>query len=281
MVSTLFCIGFGYVAKALAQRLQASSADTWRIIGTSRNPGEAPEGVELYKFPNGPSLPVVSNAYVLISAAPEDQGCSVYTSLKGHFDSATWSGYLSSTGVYGDMEGRWAFESSPVSPLSQEARRRVIAEAQWNNCGAEIFRLPGIYGPGRSAFDRLRAGKARRIIRAGQIFSRAHVDDIASLLQASMESPRKGAIYNVSDDAPSPPQDVITYAASLLNMEPPAEIEFDKAGLPPKAQRFYLECKRVSNALAKSELGWRPRYPDYQSGLTAILQAETAMSRST
>ena len=136
--------------------------------------------------------------------------------------------------------------------------------------------MPGIYGPGRSAFDRLRAGAARRIIRHGQIFSRAHVDDIASVLALSIERPRPGAIYNEADDLPCSPDDVTLHAARLLGIDPPQPVPFEEADLSDKAKRFYMECKRVSNARAKAELGWRPAYPDYRTGLASILQAEAA-----
>ncbi len=278
-VKTLICFGLGYTATALAKLV---SGPQWRVIGTSRtpetiDPGLA-ENLTLEKFPDGAFNACPSGAYWLVSVPPEEETCPVFKAFSAQIPKAKWIGYLSSTGVYGDLNGGWAFEDTPVAPLSSEAKRRVVAETQWIGSGAHVFRLPGIYGPGRSAFDRLRKGTARRIIRPGQVFSRAHVNDIAALLLASMHAPNPGRIYNVSDDAPSPPQDVITHAAKLIDIPPPPEIAFEDAGLSPKAQRFYRECKRVSNARAKAELGWRPRYPDYRSGLAAVLQAETAES---
>jgi nucleoside-diphosphate-sugar epimerase len=137
-----------------------------------------------------------------------------------------------------------------------------------------VFRLPGIYGPGRSGFDRLRAGQARRIASPGQVFSRIHVDDLAAGLEASIERPRAGGIYNLCDDEPCPNGDVIAHAAELLGLPVPQEVALEDAALSPAGLRFYAESKRVSNALAKAELGWRPAYPTYREGLRAILKAE-------
>ena len=191
-----------------------------------------------------------------------------------------WIGYLSTTGVYGDLKGRWAFEVSALRASSLEGARRVGAEQDWRQVGqgmglsVTVFRLPGIYGPGRSAFDRLRAGNASRVIKPGQVFSRVHVEDIASGLEASIDRPRAGGIYNLCDDEPAPPQDVITYAATLAGMPLPPEVSVDS--LRPIAQRFYAENKRVSNALAKQELGWKPAYRTYREGLNAIWADENA-----
>ena len=172
------------------------------------------------------------------------------------------------------------FEASRLSAQSVEGARRVGAERDWLEVGrgmgltVQVFRLPGIYGPGRSAFDRLRSGQARRIVSPGQVFSRIHVDDLAAGLEASMGRPRAGAVYNLCDDEPAPNSDVIAYAAGLLGMRPPPEVPLAQAGLSPAALRFYAESKRVSNALAKAELGWRPAYPTYREGLRAVLEAD-------
>jgi nucleoside-diphosphate-sugar epimerase len=171
------------------------------------------------------------------------------------------------------------FERSPLNAASVEGVRRVAAERDWRQTGRGMgltivsFRLPGIYGPGRSSFDRLRAGTVKRLIKPGQVFSRIHVDDIAAALALSIERPRAAAIYNLADDEPAPPQDVIAYAARLIGMEPPPEVAFDAADLSPAAERFWRENRRVSNALAKAELGWRPLYPTYREGLAAVLEA--------
>jgi nucleoside-diphosphate-sugar epimerase len=172
------------------------------------------------------------------------------------------------------------FERSRLAAQSIEGARRVAAERDWLQVGGgmgltvTVFRLPGIYGPGRSALDRLRAGEARRIINPGQVFSRIHVDDLAAGLAASIARPRADGTYNLCDDAPAPNSEVIAYAASLLGLSAPPEVPLAEAGLSPAALRFYAESKRVSNALIKAELGWRPAYPTYREGLRAVLAAE-------
>ncbi len=271
--SSLICFGFGYVAQALSK---SDPVSKWEIFGTKRSPetnsNQQPENVTLLTWPS-PSFSLPDVKAVLVSVPPDDEGCPVFRQFKDYFDPETYFAYLSSTGVYGDLQGGWAFEETPVNPLSTEAKRRVIAETQWQGLGAHIFRLPGIYGPGRSAFDRLKQGRARRIVKEGQVFSRAHVDDIADVLARSIARPNPGQIYNIADDHPCPAQDVIAYAAQLLGAEPPPEVRFEDANLPEKAQRFYAECKRLSNARTKAELGWLPKYPDYRSGLNAIFDA--------
>lgn len=220
--------------------------------------------------------------HLLVSIPPNHQGDLVFTgdapALLRAAPKLKWIGYLSTTGIYGDLQGRWAFEWTPAAPLSTEGKRRALAEQQWLESGlpVQVFRLPGLYGPGRSAFDRLRAGEARRVVKPGQVFSRAHEDDVAAALLASIQRPNPGRIYNICDDEPAPPQDVTAFAAQLLNLEPPPEIALEDAELSPAAQRFYAESKRVANARAKSELGWRPKYPTYREGLRAILAGEQA-----
>jgi nucleoside-diphosphate-sugar epimerase len=191
-----------------------------------------------------------------------------------------WIGYLSTIGVYGDHQGRWIDEDCPVAPLSRESRYRVLAEAQWLEFGqavgapAHLFRLPGIYGPGgRSQIDALRAGRARRIVKPGQVFNRIHVDDLAETVIASMRRPGGSAVFNVTDDEPAPANDVVTHAARLLGIDPPPEIAFEDAELPPFAVHFYAECKRVRNQRIKQELGVTLRYPTYREGLAAVLAA--------
>jgi len=190
-----------------------------------------------------------------------------------------WLGYLSTTGVYGDRAGGWVDEASELRPSGPRGRRRVAAEAGWlglwrrHGVPVHIFRLAAIYGPGRSPFDALRADTARRIAKPGQVFSRIHVDDLASVLIASIARPRPGAIYNVCDDEPAAPEAVVAHAASLLGLPAPPLMPFEAAGLSPMARRFYDDNKRVSNALIKKELGVRLRYPNYRAGLAAILAA--------
>lgn len=269
-VKSLICFGFGLTASHLAKHVSLSN---WVILGTTRAPETkdklAGKNVSLAKWPDEEFPHPVADA-VLISVPPDEGGCPVYRQHADCFGPETWVGYLSTTGVYGDLGGRWAFEETSIQPLSKTAKNRAFAESQWKASGAHIFRLPGIYGPGRSALDRLRSGKARRIIKPGQVFSRAHVDDIADLLARSIAQPNPGRIYNVSDDMPGPPQDVIAYAADMLGVECPPDLPFEDANLPLAAQRFYSECKRVSNARAKAELGWRLDFPTYREGLRAI-----------
>ncbi len=278
----LLCLGYGSIARALVRIL---SREDWAVTGTTREPAKAeamhaagvtPLSLEAALSPEA----LASVTHILASIPPADAGDRAFTANAGArlraAPNVRWAGYLSTTGVYGDRKGRWACEWTPVAPLSTEGKRRVLAEEQWLHSGlpVQVFRLPGLYGPGRSAFDRLRAGEARRIVKPGQMFSRAHEDDVAAALHASIQRPNPGRIYNICDDEPAPPQDVTAFAAQLLGLTPPPEIALEAAGLSPAAQRFYAESKRVSNARAKSELGWRPLFPTYREGLAAILAAE-------
>ena len=190
-----------------------------------------------------------------------------------------WIGYLSTTGVYGDRAGGWVDEASDLRPAGERGRRRVAAERGWldlweqSGRPAHLFRLAGIYGPGRGPFEQVRAGTAKQVIKPGQVFSRIHVHDIVQVLEASMARPNPGAIYNVCDDDPAPPQDVIAEASRLLGLAPPPEIPFETAALSPMARSFYEESKRVSNRRIKEELGVRLRYPSYREGLAALARS--------
>jgi nucleoside-diphosphate-sugar epimerase len=213
----------------------------------------------------------------LISAAPNEEGDPVLQHLRGEIlsraDTFEWVGYLSTTGVYGDHSGDWVDEDAPLTPATKRGQLRVKAEAEWRAMGLplHIFRLAGIYGPGRGPFAKVRNGTARRIIKQGQVFSRTHVEDIAQVLWASINRPNPGAAYNVCDDDPAPPEDVIAYAAKLLNLPiPPAE-DFETAEMTPMARSFYAESKKVKNDRIKDELGVILKYPDYRSGLDALL----------
>jgi nucleoside-diphosphate-sugar epimerase len=190
----------------------------------------------------------------------------------------TWVGYLSTTGVYGDRGGAWVDEADAVAPTMARTRRRVAAEGHWLASGlpVHIFRLAGIYGPGagRNALDAVRGGRARRIVKTGQVFGRVHVDDIVQVLRASIARPNPGAIYNVADDEPAPPQDVIAFACQLLGVAPPPEMPFEAAELSPMARSFYADNRRVCNARIKRELGIKLRYPTYRDGLRVILEQE-------
>lgn len=215
---------------------------------------------------------------ILASIPPSDNGDPSFLALKDILNDAKpkWIGYLSTTGVYGDRQGGWAFEGDAPSPLSIDAKRRVAAEDAWRSlpCAAHIFRLPGIYGPGRSVLDQVRARTARRIDRQAQVFSRAHREDIVSAVLASITKPNHGRIYNICDDKPCASGEVVVEASRLLNIPPPPLVPFADAGLSEMGQRFYSECKRVSNARAKAELGWQPQFPTFVEGLADCLAAE-------
>jgi len=190
-----------------------------------------------------------------------------------------WVGYLSTTGVYGNHDGGWVDEDTPLTPSTKRGQWRKQAEEDWQSIPGlplHIFRLAGIYGPGRGPFAKLRNGTARRVIKDNQVFSRIHVDDIAQVLAASIAAPNPGAIYNLCDDDPAPPQDVIAYAAELLNMPIPPAVPFDQADLSPMARSFYGDSKRVRNDRMKSELGITLKYPTYRAALAAMLEAEQA-----
>jgi nucleoside-diphosphate-sugar epimerase len=265
----LLCFGLGYSARTFAATL-----DGWQVTGTSRD-GQG----GTVRFDRNRILPPYFFAgvtHLLVSIPPDEEGDAAFDRHRDDIAALThleWLGYLSTTGVYGNRDGGWVTEGSDLRPTGPRGERRCDAEEQWQSLGAHVFRLAGIYGPGRSAFDALRAGTARRFERPGQVFSRIHVDDLAAVLHASIARPRHGAIYNVCDDAPAAPADVIAHAAELLGITPPPLEPFDPASLSPMARSFWVDNKRVSNALIKRELGVTLRYPDYRAGLAAILAA--------
>lgn len=286
MTGTLLSIGHGYSAEALARLLLPAG---WRVIGTTRSAARAQalaaSGVEPRVWPGddlGPDIAAAS--HVLTSVAPGPTGDPVLEALEETLAAARhleWVGYLSTTGVYGDHGGGWVDEDTPLTPATARGRARVAAEAAWRALGQRggwplvIFRLAGIYGPGRGPFEKVRNGTARRIIKEGQVFSRVHVEDIARALAASMARPQAGEVFNLCDDEPAPPQDIIACAAELLGMRPPPEIPFARADLSPMAASFYSESKRVDNRRMKEALGITPLYPGYRAGLAAVLEAET------
>lgn len=283
MAKTLLSIGHGYSAQALAPLLLANG---WRIIGTTRSPEKAEalraEGLEAVVWPGTDLRPLLAQAsHVLTSVAPTPEGDPVLAEIGAELARAQhleWVGYLSTTGVYGDHGGGWVDEDTPLTPSTKRGQMRVAAEAAWQALGLplHIFRLAGIYGPGRGPFAKVRAGTARRIIKRGQVFSRIHVADIAQVLAASMARPDPGAVYNLCDDDPAPPEEVIAYAADLLGLPlPPAE-DFETAEMTAMARSFYAESKRVSNRRIKAELGVELRFPDYRAGLQSLLADEAA-----
>jgi nucleoside-diphosphate-sugar epimerase len=279
----LLIFGFGFTGAALARRLQPKG---WIVSGTSRRPEQRTAlsaiGVESVDPNDSAALRAAARAAdaILVAAPPGEGGCPGWAALQGADLSQTrpWIGYLSTTGVYGDRGGRWVFETTPVAPASPEAHRRVAAETAWMSLGATcpvgVFRLPGIYGPGRSALDRIRTGEARSVIKPGHVFSRIHVDDLAAGLEASIVRPDRAGVYNLCDDEAAAPADVNAYAADLLGLSRPPETPYAPESLSPMARRFWAESKRVSNAKAKAALSWRPVYPTYREGLQAVLAAE-------
>ncbi len=280
MTGTLLSFGHGYSAQALEQILHPQG---WRIIATTRSEEKAAaclaRGIEPRLYPGADMIPALDAAsHLLISAGPDDGSDPVLAELHdqiapraGQF---AWVGYLSTTGVYGDHGGGWVDEDTPLTPATRRGQARVAAEAAWQSIPdlpLHIFRLAGIYGPGRGPFAKVRNGTARRIIKQGQVFSRTHVADIARVLAASIARPRPGGIYNVCDDDPAPPQDVIGYAAELLGLPVPDAVAFADADLTPMARSFYAESKKVRNDRIKDELGVTLLFPDYRSGLRALL----------
>jgi len=280
---TLFCFGYGFSARCLATRLQAKG---WKIATTARSPEKVAklrsEGIEAHLWPIS-SLEEVwsSEVYALVSAAPSENGDPVLLEHQEEIialsDRIAWLGYLSTTAVYGNRDGGDVDETGELRPASARGARRVEAEKQWLALAPEIpthvFRLAGIYGPGRGPLEKVQAPNAKRVIKAGQVFGRIHIEDIANTCEASMTRPDPGAAYNVTDDYTCPPQEVLEYAADLLGVPHPPEVDFETAELSPMARSFYGENKRVLNDKIKRDLGVTLTYPTYREGLTADLKA--------
>jgi nucleoside-diphosphate-sugar epimerase len=276
----LLVFGLGYSAQVLIR----SRAWT-RVAGTVRTRDKAglmrAEGVAAYSLDEEASLAdeITQADAILISTPPAEGGDPTYLQFGETIAAAragTWLGYLSTTGVYGDQAGGWVDETVPPEPRSARSARRVEAERLWLELGERaglnvaIFRLSGIYGPGRNALVALARGTAQRIVKPGQVSNRIHVEDIAQVLSASIDRPRPAAIYNVSDNEPAPPQDIIAFAAQLAGIPVPADIPIAQADLSPMSQSFYAENKRIANRLIREELGVRLRYPSYREGLVAL-----------
>lgn len=282
----LFCFGLGYSASWLARDLQGQG---WRISGTHRPGDEKSNGN--FAFDRNTPLDDFEAAFdgvthVLMSIPPDAAGDPV---LDVHGDDLVrlakqieWMGYLSTVGVYGDTGGKPVSETSRLLPTQERSRFRGLAETRWQNLAVRsqlplhVFRLAGIYGPGRSALDKVRAGRSQRIASPGHLFSRIHVADIANVLKASMAQPNPGGVYNVCDDDPSEPSDVIKFACELLNAEVPDAIPFEEAlsTMSPMAQTFWADNRLVMNDKIKDQLGVKLDYPDYKSGLQAVLAVE-------
>jgi len=280
---TLFCFGYGFSARCLAQRLRGKG---WKIATTARSADKVDalraEGIDAHLWPIEALTDVwPGKVHVLISAAPDKDGDPILRQHRGELialpEKIAWLGYLSTTAVYGNHDGGWVDETSELTPASARGARRVEAEAEWLSLAptvpAHVFRLAGIYGPGRGPLEKVQAPDAKRVIKAGQVFGRTHIEDIASVCEASMARPNPGSVYNVTDDLTCPPQEVLEYAADLLNIPHPPEVDFETAEMSAMARSFYGENKRVSNDKIKSELGVTLRYPTYREGLQADLAA--------
>jgi nucleoside-diphosphate-sugar epimerase len=280
----LFVFGMGYTAAAVARRLAPRLDAAWGTTrARDRMPAVEAAGVKPLLFDGAGHSEAVADAlseatHVLVSIAPGEAGDPVLTHFRNDLAALRPEAlvYLSTVGVYGDHGGAWVDEPSECRPVSVRSLRRLEAEAAWRLFAEEtgtpvaILRLAGIYGPGRSAFDRLKDGTARRIVKPGQVFNRIHVDDIANAVAATLAE-RADGTFNVADDEPAPPQDVVAYAAELLGVPVPPEEPFETAELTPMARSFYGENKRVRNARLKSALGVHLAYPSYREGLAAIL----------
>ncbi|WP_309627105.1 NAD-dependent epimerase/dehydratase family protein [Brevundimonas sp.] len=281
---SLLVFGAGYLGRAV---LIGAKARGLSVAATSRDPerraGLEADGITAVDPADTTALAaaVGQASAILVTAPPEGHGCPGAKVLLPALTEAgaypDWIGYVSSTAVYGDRDGGWVFEDDALNAASLEGARRVRAEADWLDAGrgmgltVQVFRLPAIYGPGRSVVDRLRDGSARIVKKPGQIFNRVHVDDAVSGLFASMDRPRPGAAYNLVDDAPSPVDLVMADAARRMGLPQPREVDWTDPSVSEGMRRFYLDSKRISNARAKAELGWRPAYPSWREGLEAIL----------
>ncbi len=276
-MNTLLSIGHGYSAQALARRLLPQG---WQIIGTTRTEAGAKAlratGIDALVWPEADLSGALAKAtHLLTSVAPGDSDPVLQAIGPQIARSALkWVGYLSTTAVYGHHNGDWVDETTALAPTTARGAARVQAEADWTALGLplHIFRLAGIYGPGRGPFEKVRDGTARRIHKAGQVFSRIHVDDIAHVLHAALQRPHPG-VYNVCDDDPASPEDILGLAADMLGLPPPPIVPYEQAEMTPMARSFYAENKRVRNDRIKTVLGVTLDYPTYREGLAAILAA--------
>ena len=286
----LFCFGLGYSAQALCEDLAARD---WKISGTVRHGGDEKDrlealGYSLHLFDGTVPLPahaLQGVSHLLSSIPPDEKGDPLLLQMREPLQALTdlqWAGYLSTTGVYGDHDGKWVDEKTCCSPTLARGRARLNAEAAWldtfkdHPARLNIFRLAGIYGPGRNAFVTLKSGRARRIIKPGQVFGRIHLDDIKAVLLAAIQLGVKGQIYNVADDQPAPPQDVLACAATISGLALPPECAFETAEMSEMARSFYAENKRVSNRRIKEVLGVTLKYPSFKEGLKALWDEDRA-----
>ncbi|MGX7745319.1 SDR family oxidoreductase [Rhodopseudomonas parapalustris] len=275
----ILIFGLGYSASYIAQHLQGAGIEVTATVRTSAKAEElGRRGITARVFSSSFVDPLIvddikSSDAILSSVPPSESGDPVLASFIGSITSDSrprWIGYLSTIGVYGDHLGNWVDETTPAKSEKPRSQLRIAAEQAWLALGAQVFRLSGIYGPGRNQLEKLAAGTATRIIKPGQVFNRIHVADIAAVVAASLSRPRSGAVYNVTDNEPAPPQQVVEFAADLCGRTPPPEIAFEHAELSPMARSFYLENCRVRNDLIRTELGVTLAYPSYREGLSAL-----------
>jgi nucleoside-diphosphate-sugar epimerase len=284
----LFIFGFGYSAAAFAKELMA---DGWKISATSRDPERRKEmvrlGIKTFDFDDNALIPALHEAqYLLDSVPPAKQGHPTLTRYGEEIARSDWQwiGHLSTTGVYGNYDGDWVDENAELKANTGRLIRRIDTELAWlklfktHSHPVHIFRLAGIYGPGRGPFKKLKQGTAQRIDKPGQFFSRIHVRDIAETLLTSLKNPSAGAIYNVCDDEPAPAHEVIAEAARLLGMEPPPLIPFEEAELSDMAKEFYSDDRKVSNRKIREELGVKLHYPTYREGVASLLPEPAAVA---
>ncbi len=283
MGGVLFCFGYGYVARALAEVLRRRGFEVRGTCRMRERAAASAGGARLFRFerehPLEARTALAGVTHLLHSIPPDEHGDPVYdlhAEALVRIPGLCWFGYLSTTAVYGDRGGAWVCEEDEARPTLERARRRLCAERAWleSNLPVHIFRLSGIYGPGRNAIRNLLDGRARRIRKAGQVFSRIHVEDLVSVLEASIDRPNPGRIYNVADDEPAPPEEVVAYAAGLLGVPPPPLEDIERASLTPMQRSFYRDNRRICNARIKRELGVRLRYSTYREGLRALLAHE-------
>jgi len=284
---SILIFGGGWLGQAMGRDVLANGGAAWLTSrSTDTRAGLAAAGFQAVDPADAGALRDAVSAVqaLLITAPPEPSGCpglkALIPALSASGAWPDWIGYISSSAVYGDRAGAWAFEDEPLHASSLTGARRVRAEAEWLEAGrsmgltVQVFRLPALYGPGRSAVDRLRDGTARLVRKPGQVFNRIHVDDVVSGLKASMDRPNPGRAYTLCDDHPCSADAVIEWTARRMGLPLPPEIDWTDPSVSDSMRRFYLDNKRLSNARAKAELGWRPRYPGYREGMEAILKAE-------
>lgn len=293
-MNQLFCFGLGFTGQLLAQTCLAQTglAESWQVAGTCWSEEKAEKlrqqniAAVVYQggaFSQEVLAALAGASHVLVAVPPGNDGDEIVEAFsaipKTCRRQMIWLGYLSTVGVYGDRAGGVVDESASLNPSTERGRRRVATERRWRDLGnglnipVMIFRLAGIYGPGRNQIESVKRGTAQRIVKHAQIFNRIHVEDIVQVLQASMAAPRAGAIYNVCDDEPCAGQDVVGFAADLLGVAPPPLLAFEEASMSEIGRSFYDESKRVDNQLIKRELGVKLRYPTYREGLRALLES--------